>query len=180
MATTITPTRIPAALWDSLQEICWRHDNKFLDDASRILGIPAIEVKRRVLGVRGAVSAVVSSTGPWYEGTLCAKMVLCPGEMWRRCSETAEQNGYCWQHKRGVPNHFTNTYFESLPKRYPYKLDGEIVWVGEDGSVMNGSGTVLEKVHIDRETGVCFDDRPSLPPWPKSDAVACEMDDLET
>lgn len=157
---TSTPTRIPAALWESLQEICWRQDNKFIEDASRIIGIPAAEIKRRVLGTRGVVSAVVSSSGAWYDGARCPIMIPGPGEMWRRCCTPAEFNGYCSVHKKGRGLKYDDPYFTTLPKRYPWKFEGGVVWVDDAGTLMNESGTILKDVRISINNGLCYDDRP--------------------
>ena len=177
------PTRLPAALWESLQEICWRQDNKFLEDAARILNIPTLEIKRRVLGTRGVVSAVVSTNRSWYEGSCCPIMIPCPGEMWRRCSEPAESNGYCWAHKKGRGMRHDCEFFAKLPTRHPWRFEGVVVWVGEDGSVLMESGTILKDVRIDIKNGICFDDRPVPPAWTKAElaseaSVEDEADDF--
>jgi hypothetical protein len=166
---TSTPTRLPAALWESLQEICWRHDNKFLDDASRILGISASEIKRKVLGVRGVVSAVITTDSSWYEGTQCPIMMPTAGEMWRRCVEPAEYNGFCWAHKKGRGMRHDCSYFHSLPKRHPWRFEGELVWVRDDGNVMRESGEELKDVRIDITNGICYDSRPVPSPWTKAE-----------
>ena len=170
-----TPTRVPAGLWESLQEICWRHDNKFIEDASRILNIPASEIKRKVLGARGVVSAVVSTGGTWYDGTQCPIMMPACGEMWRRCAEPAEFNGYCCIHMKGKGMRYDNPYFSELMVRHPWKLEGMLVWVGTDKSVMNTSGEILKDIRIDITNGVCYDDRPCPPPWKKEEIIAAAM-----
>lgn len=171
---TSAPTRLPAALWESLQEICWRQDNKFVEDAARILRIPAAEIKRRVLGTRGVVSAVVSTSGAWYDGGRCPTMMPGPGEMWRRCCEPAEVNGYCSVHKKGRGMKYDNPYFADLPKRHPWRLDGAVVWVDGEGTVLTESGDILKNVRIDLTNGVAYDDRPIGPHWTKEERAAAE------
>lgn len=176
---TSMPTRVPAALWESLQEICWRQDNKFIEDAARIIGVRAAEIKRRVLGVRGVVSAVVSTGGVWYDGERCPIMLPGPGEMWRRCCEPAEVNGCCSVHKKGRGMKYDNPYFTSLPKRYPWRFEGEVVWIDNDGTVLNESGVILKDIRIDITNGICYDDRPVGAPWTKKEreeASACTDD----
>ena len=152
------PTRLPAALWESLQEICWRQDNKFLEDVARITGISASEIKKKVLGVRGAVCSVVSETGPWWVGTSCPIMIPGAGEMWRRCTSVCEINGYCHDHRTGKGMRYDHPYFEDLPKRMPFRFEDEIVWVSEeDGSVLTGGGTVLKNITIDIRNGLATD-----------------------
>lgn len=167
-----TPTRVPAALWESLQEICWRQDNKFLEDAARILNVPAAEIKRRVLGTRGVVSAVVSTSGAWYEGTTCPIMMPCGGTMWRRCCEPAEYNGHCWAHKKGKGLRYDSDFFHDLPIRMPWRLDDAVVWVDSSGALYDGVGKELKGVRIDTTNGVCYDDRPVPSPWTRDELAA--------
>ena len=166
---TSTPTRVPAALWESLQEICWAQDNAFLRDASRILGVPELELRRRVLGARGVVSAVVSTNEPWFLGSCCPLMIACPGQLWRRCSEPAEVNGFCATHKKGKGLRYDDPFFAGLPRRYPFRYEGALVMVGEDGSVLSAGGVLIEGVRIDLESGVCYDDRPVGPAWTRAE-----------
>jgi hypothetical protein len=169
---TSTPTRVPAALWESLQEICWRQDLRFIEDAARILGVSATEIKQRVLGTRGVVSAVVSTSGAWYDGGRCPLMIPGPGELWRRCCEPAEYNGFCSVHKKGRGMKYDNPFFAALPVRHPWRFDGAVVWVDTDGGVLTESGTLLKDVRIDVTNGVCYDDRPCPPPWKKEELIA--------
>jgi hypothetical protein len=171
---TSTPTRLPAALWESLQEICWRQDNKFVEDAARIIGVPASEIKRRVLGTRGVVSAVVSCGGTWYDGAQCPIMIPGAGEMWHRCAEPAEFNGFCGVHKKGRGMKYDNPYFTSLPRRRPMRFEGEVVWVGDDGSILTSSGNILKDVRIDKSNGVAYDDRPVAAPWTRKELETAE------
>jgi hypothetical protein len=163
----VKPTRVPAALWESLQEICWRHDNKFVEDAARILGVPSSEIKRLVLGNRGTLSAIVTTNSDWYEGQQCPIMTLGIGEMWHRCSEAAEANGYCWTHRKGKGIHYDSPFITSLPQRKPFELEGTLVWVDNDGCVFNNMGMLLKDIRIDIVNGVCYDDRPTPPAWSK-------------
>lgn len=172
---TTTPTRVPAALWEALQEICWRQDNKFLEDAARIINVPAAEIKRRVLGTRGVVSAVVSSNGAWFDGTQCPIMIQCGGEMWRRCCEPAECNGYCWGHKKGKGPRYDSEFIKSLEVRTAWRLDGAVVWVDSEGVVYDSLGKILKGLSIDTTNGVCHDSRPPPPPWTRDELAAEEL-----
>jgi len=173
-----TPTRVPAALWESLQTICWQQDNKFLEDVSRILNVPAAEIKRRVLGTRGVVSAVISTGGAWFEGTQCPIMIPCGMDMWRRCSEPAECNGHCWAHKKGRGVRYDSPYFAHAETYVPMRLDGAVVWVSRCGNVYDAAGKELKGLRIDLVNGVCHDVRPTPPPWTRAehDAAANSAD----
>lgn len=167
-----TPTRVPAALWESLQEICWRQDLKFLEDAARILNVPAAEIKRRVLGTRGVLSAVVSTNSTWYEGMQCPIMIPGGGEMWRRCCEPAECNGFCWGHKKGKGLRHDSDYFRGLPVRTSWRLDGTLVWVADDGAVYDEVGRELKGLTIDITNGIAHDSRPVAPSWTREEIAA--------
>jgi hypothetical protein len=67
---------------------------------------------------------------------------------------------------------------QSLPKRQAFRFEGQIVMVGGDGSVLTASGVVLKDVHIDLETGVCYDDRPIPPAWTRAEHEAAGESDL--
>jgi hypothetical protein len=150
-------TRIPAGLWDSLQTVCFRHDNKFMEDVGRILGVPAAEIRRKVLGVRGAPTTVITLSGPWWEGQQCAMMRKGPGGLWKRCGHMAEGSDTCWKHRRGstrTRRRHDDPYFVCLKKRKPFRLEGDIVWVSADGSVMTDGGVPLKGVTINPVNGV--------------------------
>jgi len=154
--------RLPAALWQSLQDMCYQHDLKFLQDVSRILKVPASDLKKKVLGVRGEPTVVLVDKDPWWARTQCALMELGAGNMWRRCSGVGESNSYCWEHrhitkeKPGV-RRYDDVYFRSLVKRHPFDYMGEIVWVCERGTVVRQNGTRMADVRIDWKTGVAHD-----------------------
>jgi hypothetical protein len=157
---TTVPARVPAALWESLQEMCWRQDNRFIEDAARILGLPALDIKRRILGTRGVVCGVVERTGGVYDGTRCPIMVLRPGERWERCEETAETNGFCWHHRKGKGQRYDSHYFDDFEKRHAFMFEGEVVWVSEaDGSILTGGGKILKDVTIDIVNAIAHDRR---------------------
>ena len=146
MTTTMSePQRIPASLWDAVQEICWRQDQKFLFDVSRILKVPAADIKKRILGTRGVLTIIPTECGPWWTGTQCPVMELECGCMWRRCAAPCEQGDSCWDHRdaKGGLRRYDDPYFTTLPKRRPMRYEGAIYWVADDGNVMNGFGAIM-------------------------------------
>lgn len=157
----IETQRIPACLWESLQEICYRQDIRFISDVSKILGIPAIELKKKILGVRGMPTAVVVDRGPWWTETQCPIMEKQPGNMWRRCGSYCEASGYCWTHRHFRVSHTTrrhdDPYFADLPKRWPVRIEDEVVWVSSEGDVLDGSGHLIKHMTIDLETKTVTD-----------------------
>jgi hypothetical protein len=151
---TETQARIPLGLWDSFQEICFRFDNKFIEDVSRILGVSSVDIRRKVLGVRGAPTTVITVSGPWWEGQTCAMMVAGPAGLWHRCGHLAEGGDTCWRHRSGRGRRHDDSYFARLKKRHPFKLEGRLVWVAEDGSVTTDGGVPLKGVTINLRNGV--------------------------
>jgi len=133
--------RLPVQLWDSLQETCYRHDNKFIQDISRIIGIPAKDIKRKVFGTRGVLTTVVVEEGPWWVGLQCAVMTQV-GYMWRRCGVQCESHGSCWEH-RGlalVGRRFNDVNFKDMPLLTAFNYDGSIYWVAKDGTAYDSCG----------------------------------------
>jgi hypothetical protein len=155
--------RIPAVLWDSLQEICYRQDIRFIADVSKLIGVPALELKKRILGVRGQPTAIAVERGPWWSESQCPIMDRGSGNMWRRCGEYCESHGHCWKHRSFKVSHttrrFDDPYFAELPKRWPVRLDDEVVWVSESGDVLNGSGAIVKGLTVDLKTRTADDAR---------------------
>jgi hypothetical protein len=176
---TTNPTRVPAALWECLQRICWEQDNRFLEDAARIINVPAAEIKRRVLGTRGVLSAVVTTTSNWYDGEQCPIMIECGERMLRRCCEPAESNGFCWSHRKGKGIEYDSEYVKSLEVREAWRIDGQTVWVDADGIVYDRVGKILKGLHIDTTNGIIHDSRPTPPPWTREELAAAAGSDCD-
>ena len=141
---TDVPQRVPALLWDSLQEMCWRHDTKFLSDVAKIIKIPVGDIKKQILGSRGVYTVIPFEHGPWWMNTQCPAMELVGGTMWRRCGGLCEQGDSCWTHRDGRHRRHDDPYFATLPKRRPMRYEGVVYWVDVSGGVMNGFGTVMQ------------------------------------
>ena len=161
--------RIPAGLWDSLQDICFKHDVRFIQDVSRIINIPAADLRRRILGARGMPTAVTVDAGPWWVGCQCPIMTLVGGSMWRRCGSYCESHGTCWAHKSSMARRFNDPYFAGLPRRTPFKYDGVLYWVSDAGDALDMMGVAIPGLKIDlkarvinmhngRPNGVCADE----------------------
>jgi hypothetical protein len=146
----MTTQYIPAGLWDGLQEICFRHDQKFIQDVARILGVPAIELKRKVLGTRGVPVVVPEASGPWWTGGTCPIMERV-GYLWRRCAAPIEGHGACCAHREGG-DRFDDEQFVGLERRVPFRYDGEVYWVAEDRTVLNSFGMPVTAFTVDLKT----------------------------
>lgn len=146
--------RLPSCLFESIEEICWRQDNKFIEDVAKIIGKPAGELKKRILGVRGTSSVIICDASPWWVGRQCPIMTLCDGKLWKRCGSACESNGTCYKHRNSKNMHYDNPYFENLEKREPFIYNDETVWVAKDGSVMTDGGVILKKVRINTTNGL--------------------------
>jgi hypothetical protein len=149
------PQRIPANLWASLKDICYQQDLKFLQDVSRLIGVDANEIKRRVLGLREQTIVLVEKD-PWWMHTQCI-LLECVNGLWRRCSRMGESNSYCWEHRNfttcsGQLRRFDDPYFATIVKRWPIRFMDEIVWVCDEGTVLKSNGENDEHIRIDRIT----------------------------
>jgi len=151
------PQRLPAALWGALQEMCRQQDIEFIADVSRILRIPVADIKKRILGTRGVCELIPVEHGPWWTNTQCPVMEKIGGSMWRRCDSPCEQGDTCWAHRMcGAFRRYDDPYFVELPKRYPMRYEGVVYWVGADGQVMNGFGSIVSEFTMDLNTKTVF------------------------
>jgi hypothetical protein len=151
--------RIPAGLWTALQDVCYAQDVQFVKDVAKLLGKDPADMRRRILGARGELATVVSDSDPWWTGTQCTLLTRGKGGLWVRCNHIGESNGQCWEHRTFAHSsqnvkRMDDPYFEELPRRYPIRFQGEIVWVCEKGSVLTGEGEILADVRMDPVTAV--------------------------
>jgi len=146
----MTTNYVPAGLWDSLQEICFRHDQRFIQDVSRILGVPAIDIKRKILGTRGVCMVVPEAQGPWWAGGSCPIMERT-GFLWKRCCAPIEESGTCYTHREGGLR-FDDEQFQQFMKRVPFRYEGEIYWVADDGTALNTFGMLVNAFTVDLKT----------------------------
>lgn len=157
MSLTTVHQRIPAALWESLQMICYKQDVKFIEDVSHILGVPAADIKKQILGTRGTTAAVITESGPWWQTVQCPLMEKVGSSstgMWFRCGAVCEPNGTCWKHRSFTRasaklRHYTDPFFSEIARRKPVHLDGTVYWVGTNGDVYDEKGTLKKELHIE-------------------------------
>ena len=147
--------RIPAALLESLQEVCYRQDVQFLQEVSKLIGVPVSELKQRVIGKNtGFPTAVLTEEGPWWEGTQCIAMEK-KGSLWFRCSSYADSGSQCWLHRRPMFT-YNDPMFTVLPQYTPARIEGRIVWVDKEGLVYNEFGEILKEWLIDLTNGHAY------------------------
>ena len=151
MSTITTETqRIPALLWESLQDTCYQHDQKFVADVSRILGIPAAEVKKKVLGTRGVLTNVTVEHGPWWTGLQCA-MVERKESLWTRCGSYCDSGDTCMKHRHARHawnlRRYDDPYFAEMTIRQPIQVDGVVYWVSDAGDACKYTGSCRTKYH---------------------------------
>jgi len=112
-------------------------------------------------------TAIVVEKGPWWLGSTCAAMVRGNGGLWGRCGAYCCADGFCHGHTsrgksigkgKGILR-FDDPYFTSLQKRRAVELEGEILWVGEDGSVLTVTGLLRTDLRIDLNTGTATEDK---------------------
>jgi hypothetical protein len=156
MATTVSQTRrIPAALLESLQEVCYRQDVQFLQEVSRVIGVPVADLKKRIIGINtGFPTTVLVEEGPWWEGTQCVAMEK-NGSLWARCGSYADSGNQCWTHRRPM-RLYNDPWFASLPEYKPARIEGRAVWVDKDGLVYNEFGEILKDWLVDLTNGSAY------------------------
>jgi hypothetical protein len=147
--------RIPAALLESLQEVCYRQDVHFLHEVSKLIGVSVSELKQRILGKNtGFPTTVLTEEGPWWEGTQCIAMEK-KGSIWFRCSSYADSGSQCWMHRRPTMT-YNDPMFTSLPQLTPTRIEGRVVWVDKEGLVYNEFGEILKEWLIDLTNGHAY------------------------
>lgn len=154
--------RLPAALWESLQDVCYKYDVKFLQDVSHIIGVPAGDLKKHILGIRGiatSIAVVPHAEAPWWESSQCPLMELDDGGMWRRCISHREIHESCWKHRKfkrdtDILKKHNNPIFDSLEKRWPMRLGGELMWVTNSGEVYDDAGELKKGMCIYRTSRI--------------------------
>ncbi len=141
-------TRIPAVLWESLQVTFYQHDYEFLKQVSSLIRVGVPELKRNLLGAKGALTTVqIANETKWWEGVHCPLRVRSKYGLWRACTNYCEAHGTCGDHKgwkkTAELRHRNDTYFQKIPVRRPFRLEEEdrILWVSEhDGTAVDERG----------------------------------------
>ena len=72
--------------------------------------------------------------------------------MWSRCGNMCEAHGSCWRHRFTKTPVYTDPRFTEMEKRTPFRLDGELYWVGEDGSVLDATGVITMDFTVNLKT----------------------------
>jgi hypothetical protein len=148
--------RMPVAVHDHIQTICARQDQQFIYDVAKILGIPANEMRRKVLGVLGTPTVVLADASPWWVNTQCPIMKLTDAGMWIRCGNMNEAHGTCWRHRFTKGPLFHEPHFKTMANRVPFRYDNEMYWVAEDGSVLDSTGTIEMEFTVDLKSCTVF------------------------
>jgi hypothetical protein len=139
-----TVRRMPVGLLDHIQTICARQDQQFISDVARILGLGAAganDMRRKILGTLGTPTLLFTESNPWWVGTQCPIMIQSPCDMWVRCGNMCESSGKCLKHRNSKKRVYTDPIFAEMKTRTPFRHDDELYWVGDDGSVLDSSGT---------------------------------------
>jgi hypothetical protein len=156
-------TRIPAFLWDALQDVLYEQDHEFLRMVAPHIGVSLSELKRTLLGARGQRTTVaIADTALWWEGELCPMRDLCVETgVWKSCGRFREAHGLCGDHrcyatakstasataKAATAKHKHDPYFAGLIQRTPWRYNGDIVWVGPD-DVLDAEGRLIPGLQI--------------------------------
>lgn len=149
--------RMPTCMLDHLQHICARQDQQFIGDVARILGLSADatrELRRKILGVVGTPTIVATESNPWWMGTQCPIMTTASHGMKIRCGNMCTPNGRCWKHRTSKKPVYTDPEFKDAELRTPFRVDGDVYWIGEDGRVYDTAGNHLKDVKVNLKSRV--------------------------
>ena len=152
-------TRLPAHLWESLQDVFYEQDVAFLRAIAPHIQVPFAELKRTLLGARGQLTTVqIADSEAWWERSLCPLRHRDAQGIWRQCGAYREAGGFCRKHRdfwnpSADLKHKDDPWFQNLPKRVPWRYEGRIVWVDESG-VFEEDGKPVLGVRICTKTGV--------------------------
>lgn len=155
-------TRIPAFLWESLQNVFYEHDYEFLRQVSYLIKVPIAELKRTIMGSKGTLSTImVGKNSMWWEEQKCPLRIRSSRGLWKQCPHIRESHGYCgehkgWNRKKTIESlkHIEDTYFQTLKRRKPFSLDGDIVWVSEEGDAVDNEGYLITGIKILMKIGM--------------------------
>lgn len=161
MEPTTIQTRIPAFLWDSLQDVFYQHDHEFLRQLSFLLRVPLPELKRTLVGARGAAThVVVAKQDAWWEGQTCPLRCRTDYGLWRGCGNLREVHGVCGTHKgwraSATLKHRDDPYFQGLVKRKPFHWESEsrTIWVSEQGDAVDELGQPIPSIRVFLDIGM--------------------------
>jgi hypothetical protein len=159
-------TRVPVFLWEALKDTFNEHDQQFLRDIAPLVGVSVADLRKTIFGMRNPLTTVAINTQPaWWEGTHCPVRMKTPQGIWKLCGEFCEAHGFCCKHRgfrlsntsQPTARLASDPFFTRIAKRVPYKWEGEVVWVGEDGSVLDTNNCVIEGLNICYETGILLE-----------------------
>jgi hypothetical protein len=153
-------TRIPAFLWEALQQTFYEQDVAFLKTLAPHIQVPLPELKRTLFGARGQLTTLqVGSTDAWWETQLCPMRCRDDKGIWRQCGAYREAAGFCRKHRNfweasAILKHKDDPWFQNVCRRVPWRYDGEVVWVSPTGDVYGEDGDLVLGVQICPDTGV--------------------------
>ena len=140
--------RVPAGLWDNLQDLASRSDDAFLRDVARIADIPFLSL-RKLFPTRGITTKLaVDGNVPWWHDQQCSMVEKQSSGVWIRCSSPMFEGPCCIQHKTKKIGEslkmYTDSYLSALPTRVPVRVDGRVLWVDDCGVLYTLENTVVE------------------------------------
>jgi hypothetical protein len=144
--------RVPAGLWENLQDLTAQLDNVFLRDVAHIAKIP-FETLRKLFPTRGIVTKIATDGNvPWWHDHQC-RIITNNNGIWTRCTAGSFEGPDCVQHRNKKLNEnlrlYDDPYISTLPTRVPWRLEGgAVVWTDEAGSVYSLSGERIEDYTI--------------------------------
>ena len=159
IASSSSTQRVPTALWENFQDLWARVDDAFLRDVAHITKIPFLDL-RRLFPTRGVITKIATDTNvPWWYDQQCHMSVKqADSGMWIRCCSSTFESHFCIKHRNAKfsdkMKSFDDPYFTTLPKRLPYRLDDELLWVDEGtGRVYTHEGSLNPDLSLNIQCG---------------------------
>jgi hypothetical protein len=153
-------TRIPAFLWEALQQTFYEQDVAFLKALAPHIQVPVAELRRTLFGARGQLTTIhVGDSDAWWETQLCPLRCRDEKGIWRQCGTYREAGGFCRKHRdfwEPTDNlkHKDDPWFQNVCRRTPWRYEGEIVWVSCAGDAITEEGEPVLGVRICPESGI--------------------------
>ena len=151
--------RVPTGLWTHLQDLTARMDDAFLRDVARITKYSFTDL-RRLFPTRGLQTQLAVDTNmPWWHDQQCHMSSKNEQSgMWLRCSSVTMEGRCCIKHRNSKcgsdMKFYDDPYFKTLPKRLPYRINGEVMWVDEDtGKIYTLSGILQPNIVLHTQYG---------------------------
>lgn len=102
----LRPVRLAAHVSDAWNEICWKQDAEFLDLVSKLIKVPVLELRSKILLplTKQQVAVVTEPAESYWEKVQCPAMIK-EESCWKQCKNVRTLGGgRCLLHKHSIMN----------------------------------------------------------------------------